>query len=110
MKELRQRAATHEKAVAAAAAKLEKSGGAALGDVLKALETGFLASSYDDLLARSLRLAETNPKGAVKQDVLKLQTLAGERRADTDSGFLAAATVTKGAADVFRKEHAAWFE
>jgi pimeloyl-ACP methyl ester carboxylesterase len=110
MKELRQRAATHEKAVGSALAKLEKSGGPALGEVLKALETGFLASSYDDLLGRAVRLADGSPKGAVKQDVVKLKQLADARRSDTAAGYQAAAAVTIEAAGAFRKEHASWFE
>jgi predicted esterase len=109
-KDLRTRAASHEKLVLAAAAKLEKSGGGALQEAVKALETAFLAPGYDDLLARCARLVESNAKGVKPEDAAKLKSLAGGRRADSEQGSAAAAAIAKDAAEAFRKAHPAWFE
>jgi hypothetical protein len=110
MKDLRQRAAAHEKPVAAATAKIEKSGGAALSEAVKALEAGFLAPGYDDLLARALKIAEAGGKGVKPEDAAKLKALAEARRADSDQGAAAAAAITKEATEAVRKAHPAWFE
>jgi predicted esterase len=110
VKELRQRAATHEKTITSAAAKLEKSGASSLADAVKALEAGFLAPGYDDLLGRASHVAKSGGKAVKADDAAKLEALVKARRADAESGAEAAAAITKEAVGPIRKAHPDWFE
>jgi hypothetical protein len=110
MTDLRQRAASHEKLVAAAIAKLEKTGGASFSEGAKAFEDGFLAQSHDDLGARLAKLLDKKPKGVRAEDLARFKSLGDARKPEADQGLEAATAISREAAEAFRRQHPTWFE
>jgi pimeloyl-ACP methyl ester carboxylesterase len=109
-KDLRQRAAAQQKAVAAASAKLDKPSGGSFAEALKAAESGFLAEGYDDLVAKLQRVAAAPPKGLKPEDAAKLQALVGARKEDSEKGAEAALVIAREEAARFREQHASWMQ
>jgi predicted esterase len=109
-KDLRLRAASQEKAVAAAAKKLEKAAAAAFQAGVKAAESAFLAPGYDDLVAALSRIADAPPRGLSANEVAAFRTMVEARAADAAAGAEAAAAVTRDVVGRFRETRASWFE
>jgi predicted esterase len=110
MRELRQRADAHDKVVAAAIARLDKTEGVSFAEAVKALETGFLATAYDDLHARLSKMTESPPKGVRKEELAKFSALAEARKLEVEQGLAAAAMVVSEAVGPFRARYAAWLQ
>jgi pimeloyl-ACP methyl ester carboxylesterase len=103
----RRRAASEEKGVARALGLLEQAGLKALGEGLKALEQGFLASRYEDLLVRVERLAGDSSLKAEERK--RTEELLKSRRAALLEGVKAALAIDLRLCRSFREAHPAWF-
>ncbi len=101
------RAAGHEKAVARALALLDQAGTRSLGEAAKALEAGFLARRYEDLMNRAGKVAEG--QDAREVDRKKVEDLLSSRRTAWDEGLKAALAIDRKLSRAFREAHAAWF-
>jgi hypothetical protein len=109
-KELRKKAAAHDKAAGAAIKALGKPSSSAFSTAMKAIDSAFLSTDYDDLVADTRRIAGSPPKGVAPQRLAELEELIGGRAEQEASGAEAAAAITREPVARFRADHAAWFE
>jgi hypothetical protein len=102
------RAAGQEKGAARAWVLLEQAGAKALGEALKSLESGFLASRYEELLGFAERIAQG--QGARAEDRKKVEELISSRKTPWEAGLKAALDIDRKLARAFREAHSGWFK
>lgn len=105
---IRQRAGAHERAIARALVLVNQAGAKAFGEGLGAIEDGFLASRYEDLLTRLEGLAKDPTVKAEDRKIF--QELVAARVPARDEGIKTAVAIDQKLARAFREAHAAWFE
>jgi predicted esterase len=101
------RAAGHEKVVARAMALLDQGGTKSMGEVLKALEGGFLSRHHDELMNSARTRAVS--RDAKPEDLKKLDALSASRREGWSEGLKASLDIDRKLARSFCEAHAAWF-
>ena len=100
------RAAGHDKPVARALAVLDQAGAKSLGEAIKAIEAGFLARRYEELVTRAAAAARA--AGAKPEDRKKLEELVASRQAAWAEGLKASLEIDRKLAKSFRESHAGW--
>jgi pimeloyl-ACP methyl ester carboxylesterase len=105
VKQLRSRAQSHDKLIAAVLPRLDKAGERDVADALKAAEQAFLSSRYAQLLVTIEKSKALKPA-----DAGTLKALLDSRRPADEEGARAAAAKTKELVAGFREAHRDWFQ
>ncbi len=105
MKDLRSRAAQHERAIGPAVDKFARNGLKDASDLAKGIDGAFLARRYDDLLSQIERALAAPPPGVKPEGLAKLRALVESRRNVEQEGREAARRITAAQTEALRQAH-----